>query len=70
MAVTTSKTADQPIFESVFNAVAHAFSCYVQKASRADQVARLNDKSDEELAKMGLRREDIPRYVFRDLLHI
>ncbi len=47
MAVTTSKTADQPIFESVFNAVAHAFSCYVQKAS-----------------------QDIPRYVFRDLLHI
>ena len=26
--------------------------------------------SDEELAKRGLRREDIPRHVFRDLFYV
>jgi len=38
--------------------------------SRSEEVARLNAKSDAELARMGLRREDIVRHVFRDILYI
>ncbi|MGR3564958.1 MAG: hypothetical protein ACU0FH_19915 [Heliomarina sp.] len=47
-----------------------AFNLYIERASRSDQVKRLNMKSDAELAKLGLRREDIPMYVFRDLMHL
>ena len=38
--------------------------------ARLNQAEQLNAKTDEELAEMGLRREDIPAYVFRDLMHI
>ncbi len=38
--------------------------------SRTDQIEALNAKSDAELAELGLRREDIARFVFRDMLHI
>ena len=37
---------------------------------RLEIVDRLNAKSDEELARMGLRREDILRYVFIDILDV
>ena len=35
---------------------------------RLHEVERLNAKSDDQLATMGIRREDIVRYVFRDML--
>ena len=38
--------------------------------SRAGEVERLNAMSDAELARMGLKREDIARHVFRDILYI
>lgn len=37
---------------------------------RVDKMAALQAKSDEELAAMGLRRDDIVRHVFRDLYYI
>lgn len=36
--------------------------------ARLEQVARLQTKTDAELAAMGLKREDIFRKVFRDFL--
>lgn len=36
---------------------------------RIAQIERLTAKSDEELAQMGLRREDIVQVVFRDMYH-
>lgn len=38
--------------------------------ARLRKVECLNAKTDAELAAMGLRRQDIPAYVFRDLIHI
>ncbi|WP_299729729.1 hypothetical protein [uncultured Tateyamaria sp.] len=38
--------------------------------ARLRKVEFLNAKSDEELAALNLRREDIPAFVFRDLMHI
>lgn len=35
---------------------------------RLMQIEHLQAKSDAELAEMGLKREDIARYVFRDIL--
>lgn len=36
---------------------------------RMRQIDQLSALSDAELAAKGLRREDIARYVFRDVLH-
>ncbi|GFE64018.1 DUF1127 domain-containing protein [Litoreibacter roseus] len=38
--------------------------------ARIAQMDRLNAKTDDELAKLGLRREDIVRHVFKDILYI
>jgi uncharacterized protein YjiS (DUF1127 family) len=51
-------------------ALKRAFRAYDAAQSRADQVQRLNGMTDAELARIGLRREDIARYVFRDILYI
>ncbi|MEP3638752.1 MAG: hypothetical protein ABJN14_15985 [Paracoccaceae bacterium] len=37
---------------------------------RLRQIDDLKAKSDEELKAMGLKREDIPTYVFRHLMHL
>ncbi|MEO9682878.1 MAG: DUF1127 domain-containing protein [Tateyamaria sp.] len=46
----------------------------IMMSSSADARLRkaeiLNAKTDEELAELGLRREDIPAFVFRDLMHL
>ena len=38
--------------------------------ARVHEMERLMAKSDAELAELGLRREDIARHVFRDILHL
>ena len=38
--------------------------------ARVHEMERLAAKSDADLAALGLRREDIARHVFRDILHI
>ncbi len=37
---------------------------------RVREADRLKAMSDEDLARMGLRREDIVRHVFRDLFYV
>ncbi|MSU90178.1 DUF1127 domain-containing protein [Rhodobacteraceae bacterium 2CG4] len=39
-------------------------------SGRMQELERLQAMSDEELAELGLRREDIVRHVFRDRLHV
>lgn len=41
---------------------------YALKRARMKQIILLQSASDAELARMGLRREDILSHVFRDLL--
>ncbi len=38
--------------------------------ARVAEMEKWNALSDEQLAAKGMRREDIARYVFRDILHI
>lgn len=38
--------------------------------SRSDQLERLSAMSDTQLAEFGVKREDIVRYVFRDVYHL
>lgn len=56
--------------DAFFNSIGQGINAYAQYRSRADQVQALNAKSDDELAQMGLTRDDIPRYVFRDLFYV
>ncbi|WP_233192768.1 hypothetical protein [Acidimangrovimonas sediminis] len=56
------------VAKSVFGGFVRGLDAYMTARSRRDQIERLNAKSDEELAQMGLKREDIPRHVFRDLI--
>ena len=39
-----------------------------ENSSRARMVERLSMKTDAELAELGIAREDIVRYVFRDYI--
>jgi hypothetical protein len=50
-------------FGHIFDALAFA----AEGNRRLKVVERLQAKSDEELAAMGLRREDIVRHAFRDV---
>lgn len=53
-------------FMSLYNSVDLAASAN----ARIAMMEKLNGKSDAELEKMGLRREDIARHVFRDIYHL
>jgi uncharacterized protein YjiS (DUF1127 family) len=42
----------------------------MQRRSRQDQFVALQNKSDEELAAMGIKRENIALHVFGDLFYL
>lgn len=53
-------------FQSVFNGL----TAIAETNSRVKEAERLNALSDAQLAKIGLRREDIVRHVFRDVYYV
>ncbi|WP_420568018.1 hypothetical protein [Thalassovita sp.] len=55
---------------SFFAAIGKGLSTYTYALSRAEQVKALSAKTDEELAELGLTRDQIPQYVFRDLFYV
>ena len=56
--------------DAFFATLGQGVNAYVHTRSRVGEIERLNAMSDAELAEMGLRRDDIPRHVFRDLFYI
>jgi len=73
MANTTTHIADAGFRASVasfFAAFGRGMVTYMERRSRADQIARLNALSDAQLAKLGITRDTIPAYVFRDLFYV
>lgn len=56
--------------DTFFSGIGQGFNAYLVSKSRINEIERLEAMSDSRLAEMGLKREDIPRYVFRDMLHI
>jgi len=52
-----------------FAAIGRAFTVHLEHEARTKQIAQLNAKSDAELKQMGLTRDQIPAYVFRDLFY-
>lgn len=53
-----------------FVALGHSASMSAAAEARFRRIEALQAKSDEELAAMNLRREDIAAFVFRDLMHL
>jgi hypothetical protein len=54
------------LFMSVFTSIDLAASAN----AKIREMEYLNARSDAQLEKMGLRREDIARHVFREIYHL
>ena len=67
---TGTKSSIRAHLDRFFAELGLGFNAYLERKSRMEQIERLNAKTDAELAEMNLKREDIPRYVFRDLFYI
>jgi len=57
-------------FSNFLAGIAAGFTAYAERRARMDKIERLNSLSDAELAKLGITRDGIPHYVFRDLFYI
>lgn len=57
-------------YRRMLNSIAGALDAYGEKRSRRDRIEALQAKSDEELAKLGIKRDEIPYHVFQDLFYI
>ena len=55
--------------DAFFATIGQGMNAYMESRSRMHQINRLNALSDEELAEMGLKRDEIPRHVFRDIFY-
>lgn len=62
-------TAIGSFFSSLFNAMIDARAMRAAAEARAVKIQMLNAKTDAELARMNLRRSEIPAFVFRDLMY-
>jgi len=56
-------------FSSFMTSLGRAFEAHAHFASRRDQIEALEAKSDAELAEIGVMREEIFHYVYRDLFY-
>ncbi|MFO7919206.1 DUF1127 domain-containing protein [Rhodobacteraceae bacterium W635] len=65
-----ASTATAPRGRGLLARIGAIFNDITVARSRVHEVERLNAKSDVELARIGLKREDIARHVFRDVLYI
>ena len=52
------------VLAAPFNAIAKAFIFLAENNPRLKKLEALSNMSDEDLAKMGLKREDIVTHVF------
>ena len=50
-------------------AFVRGFNSYADRRSRIDVIRRLEAKSDAELKALGINREHIVAYVFRDVMY-
>lgn len=69
MATSTTNLSQDGFFTRLFNGIAERFEQHAHVMSRRGLIEELEAKSDEELAEMGIKREDIVRHVFQDLFY-
>ena len=52
--------------DAVLSSLGRALNAYAESRARTGEVRELEAKTDAELARLGITREQIPAYVFRD----
>lgn len=62
--------APRAAFAGFFASLGRALTAASEGQARLDEAARLQAKSDAQLAELGIKRDDIVRHVFRDMLHV
>ncbi|MFD1509944.1 hypothetical protein [Lacimonas salitolerans] len=67
--LTTNTTVRNPL-AAFGGAILAWFETYADAKSRRSEIDALEAKSDAQLAEMGLTRDRIPHYVFRDLFYV
>ena len=63
---------EQSFFKAIglnTEAITRFINAYFERRCRTGEIARLEAMSDEELAKQGIRRDEIVLHVFRDRLY-
>lgn len=72
MATTTTNIATAPrpgFWARFFAALERSVERTARVQSRRARIEALEAKSDEELARLGIRRDDIAYHVFKDLFY-
>ena len=70
MANATVNTSTSFNLGAPFRAIGNFFVAIMEANARVKKVEFLNSLSDEQLAKRGLKREDIVREVFKDSFYL
>lgn len=72
MAIQTNAYSPWPpaAYDAFFAKLGQGLNSYIETRSRRAEIAALEAKSDEELAKMGISRDRIVHYVFRDMVWV
>jgi len=55
--------------EGMFDVIAQGCNAFFDIMARRNLIESLYRKTDTELAALGLKREEIARYVFKDILN-
>lgn len=72
MTSTTTNIASSPLraaWQRFVSALERSIERNARVQSRRARIEALEAKSDEELARLGLKRDEIAYYVFRDLFY-
>ncbi|MEI4486934.1 hypothetical protein V8J36_12105 [Frigidibacter sp. MR17.14] len=56
--------------EGIIGALRRGLVTYMERKSRSVEIDRLNKMTDAELSKLGVTRDRIPHYVFRDMFYV
>jgi len=67
---TTLSAAIRARLDAFFTTVGQGLNAYLEIRSRSAEVERLYTMSDAELAVLGITRDRIPHYVWRDRLFL
>lgn len=69
--MTTQSISDRPgFFARMWTAMMTGAEAAAAAQGRSNLYREMDAMSDAQLAEIGLKREDIARYVFRDIINI
>lgn len=68
--ISTNSTGFSGKLSAFFSALSVGMVAYMERRSRSEVIAKLQSKTDAELAVLGIKRDEIPAYVFRDLFYV